>query len=253
MSFLAGRLAATEGAFFLQESKNAAGRLADNLPPSTPSPIPSPPSADVLPEVLRHSIPIKRSSKPSDPSLSTASPSKWILHHDGSASASANPNPNPNPLRAYVSLPPATFGPKRWQIPSEHPHFSASTANDLRLRRDQHPISAPPDPEKLKALMRGYSQIAKAFAAATLLVFGGVTALSLYTAHKLDLHSANDVRTKGRDAIQPQVNKLKERMSPLRTWAENVSRRWHIDENKEAKEHTMIKEFSKAIGVKTSN
>ncbi|KAJ1696091.1 hypothetical protein LUZ63_004603 [Rhynchospora breviuscula] len=251
MSFLAGRLAATEGAYFLQESKHAAGRLADNLPPapSTSPSIPSPSSADVLPEILRHSIPIKikrSSSKASDPSLSTQTPSKWLLHHHGSGSsgsASAHSvSANPNPLRAYVSLPQATFGPKRWQIPTEHPHFSASTANDLR--RDKHP--APPDPDKLKALMRGYSQISKAFAAATLLVFGGVTALSLYTAHKLDLHSANDVRTKGRDALQPQVDKLKERV-------ENVSRRWHMEGNKKAKENAMIKEFSKAIGVKTSN
>lgn len=42
----------------------------------------------------------------------------------------------------------------RWQVPSEQPYFSASTANDLR--RDKYPVS--PDPEKLKALMRGYSQ-----------------------------------------------------------------------------------------------
>ncbi|KAJ3700643.1 hypothetical protein LUZ61_004348 [Rhynchospora tenuis] len=250
MSFLPGRLAATEGAYFLHESKHAAGRLADKLPPSPASASPSPPNggaaADVLPEVLRHSIPIKRSSKGSDPSLSTAS--KWLLEHGSGSAQSVSPDAV-NPLRAYVSLPQATFGPKRWQIPSEQPHFSASTANDLR--RDKYP--APPDPEKLKALMRGYSQIAKAFAAATLVVFGGVTALSVYTANKLELHSANDVRTKGRDAIQPQVDKIKERMSPLRTWVENVSRRWHMEGNKEAKDNTMIKEFSKAIGVKTSN
>lgn len=67
MSFLAGRLAATEGAFFNQHSKQAAIALKQKLNPnSTPSstsnpnlaPGESPSQADVLPEVLRHSLPI---------------------------------------------------------------------------------------------------------------------------------------------------------------------------------------------------
>ena len=68
MSFLAGRLAATEGAFFNQHSKQAAIALKQKLNPnSTPSPSTSNPNlapggsssqADVLPEVLRHSLPI---------------------------------------------------------------------------------------------------------------------------------------------------------------------------------------------------
>lgn len=118
MSFLPGRLAATEGAYFLHESRHAAARLADELPPSAASPFPSPstpPPADVLPEILRHSLPVKRASAAPDPSLSTAS--KWLLHgspspppHSHSLSLSADAI---NPLRAYVSLPQATFGPKR--------------------------------------------------------------------------------------------------------------------------------------------
>lgn len=115
MSFLPGRLAATEGSYFLHESKYAAGRLAEKLPPSPASASASPPPpstvapADVLPEILRHSIPIKRASAGSDPSLSTAS--KWGINGSGSAnSVSADAI---NPLRAYVSLPQTTFGPKR--------------------------------------------------------------------------------------------------------------------------------------------
>lgn len=114
MSFLPGRLAATEGAYFLQESKLAAGRLADKLPPSaspSPSPSPSPANggtADVLPEILRHSVPIKSASAV-DPSLSTAS--KWVL--DGSGSVKSVSADAISPLRAYVSLPQTTFGPRR--------------------------------------------------------------------------------------------------------------------------------------------
>lgn len=41
----------------------------------------------------------------------------------------------------------------RWQLPNEHPKFSASTANELR--HDRYPSM---DPEKLKAVVAGYSQ-----------------------------------------------------------------------------------------------
>ena len=67
MSFLAGRLAATEGAFFNQHSKQAAIALKQKLnpnsiPSSTSNPNLAPgessSQADVLPEVLRHSLPI---------------------------------------------------------------------------------------------------------------------------------------------------------------------------------------------------
>ncbi|KAJ3694914.1 hypothetical protein LUZ60_000291 [Juncus effusus] len=245
MSFLAGRLAAIEGSYFLHESKQAAGRLAQKLPPSAGD---SPPStnlaaaADVLPEILRHSIPIKGAAVvESDPSLSTGS--KWVI--EGSRSSNSVSADVINPLRAYVSLPQATFGPKRWNVPNEQPHFLASTANDLR--RDKHP--APVDSEKLKAVIRGYSQIVKAFAVATLVVFGGATVLFIYTANKLELHSTEDIKTRGRDAIQPRIDMVKERMGPVRTWAKNISRKWRVEGNRQVKE----KEFSEAFGTKTSN
>ncbi|KAL9263953.1 hypothetical protein AKJ16_DCAP22133 [Drosera capensis] len=59
MSFLAGRLTAKEGAYFLDQSKQAITCLAPRATATTPPPATttSPPSADVLPEVLRHSLP----------------------------------------------------------------------------------------------------------------------------------------------------------------------------------------------------
>jgi len=102
----------------------------------------------------------------------------------------------------------------RWQLPNEQPSYLASTANERR--RDRAP--APMDPEKLKAVIAGYSQsifsclkklsssvledllflfwivtVGKAFIAATFLVFGGATAVMLYTADKLQLHSVSHV------------------------------------------------------------
>lgn len=125
MSFLAGRLAGKEGAFFFQESKHAVNRLAEkssttvkNLPPhASSSTIEHESQADVLPEVLRHSLPSKIFGKPYEPSsLSTSS--KWALQSDHPNSSSTVSPDVLNPLRAYVSLPQVTFGPKRY-----HPSF----------------------------------------------------------------------------------------------------------------------------------
>ncbi|TVT99277.1 hypothetical protein EJB05_45477 [Eragrostis curvula] len=246
MSFLAGRIAAAkEGSYFLKESKNAVGRLAQKLPASA-SP-PGPPasaqsSPDVLPEILRHSVPIKGTPPPAGASLDASS--RWALPPGEAAGSSPDAL---NPLRSFVSLPQATFGPKRWQLQNEQPQYSASTANDRR--RDKSP--PPMDPEKLKAVIAGYSQIGKAFVAATILVFGGATAALLYTADKLQLHSVDDVRTKGKDALRPRADMIKEKITPLRSWAEEMSRKWHFEGDKEAKEKSvMVRQLSRALGAR---
>ncbi|CAD5167785.1 unnamed protein product [Musa acuminata subsp. malaccensis] len=255
MSFLAGRLAATEGAYFLHESKNAVGRLAQKLPP------PPPPSAsadgvkaltddavgtaDVLPEILRHSLPIKGAAVPEPSSLSFSS--RWLVHSSSSSSAPVLSDSH-NPLRSYISLPQATFGPKRWQVPLEQPNISASTANELR-----HDRYSPADSEKIKAALVGYSQIGKAFAVATSIVFGGATILLAYAANSLQLHSIDDIKTKGRDLIQPGADMVKEQMGPFRIWAEKMSRKWHREVDGEAKEKTIIKELARTLGSRTSN
>jgi len=190
MSFLAGRLAGKEGAFFFQESKHAVNRLAEksattvkNLPPpSSSSTIEHESQADVLPEVLRHSLPSKIFGKPYEPSsLSTSS--KWALRSDHPNSSSTVSPDVLNPLRAYVSLPQVTFGPKRyppsfdkynisssfflfffqfwlnigggmipnrWELPSEEHSVLASTANEMR--KDRYTTI---NPDKLKAAAEG--------------------------------------------------------------------------------------------------
>lgn len=84
MSFLAGRLAATEGAFFSQNSKQAALALKQKLksnppainPHSNPAPsVTNASQADVLPEVLRHSLPIGYGVAAELETASTPSPS----------------------------------------------------------------------------------------------------------------------------------------------------------------------------------
>ncbi|XP_057955952.1 uncharacterized protein LOC131149498 [Malania oleifera] len=256
MSFLAGRLASTEGAYFLQESKHAVGRLVGKnknrkiLPPSPTSSIASSlevddAAADVLPEILRHSLPSKLFEPPLDSSLSP--PSKWALPSDAGGVSSVSPDAL-NPLRAYLSMPPVTFGPKRWELPVTEHSVVASTANELRRDKYTHV-----NPEKLKAAAEGLSQIGKAFAVATAIIFGGATLMFGLVSSKLELHNTDDIRTKGRDLVQPKVEMFREQLIPLRTWADNMSRKWHLERGEDAKEKPMMKELSKILGAKTAN
>ncbi|KAL3849003.1 hypothetical protein ACJIZ3_010885 [Penstemon smallii] len=224
MSFLAGRLASTEGAYFFQESKQAVTRMLQNQKNTTPiissSLSSSPPTAeastaaDVLPEVLRHSLPPKifNSSSEISNTSSFSKSSKWVIPPDPNNKNRSFVSPDAlNPLRAYVSLPQVTFGPKRWQIPNSENSIIPSTANDLR--EDKH-ITI--NPEKLKAAAAGLTQIGSAFAVATAFVFGGAALTFWLVVSKLEVHDANDVRTKGKDLFQPELEKFKEHLVPIR-------------------------------------
>ncbi|CAL5398484.1 unnamed protein product [Camellia sinensis] len=100
-------------------------------------------------EVLRQSLPSKTFQSPSKLSLSRAS--KWVLHSDLKNAPSVS-HEALNPLRAYVSLPRVTFGPKSL-LPNTDSSVLASTANELR--RDKY---TPVNPKKLKAAAVGLSQ-----------------------------------------------------------------------------------------------
>ncbi|MBA0560557.1 hypothetical protein Goshw_005320 [Gossypium schwendimanii] len=249
MSFLAGRLAGKEGAFFFQESKQAVNRLVEKTPKNLPS---NPPSlgqqtqADVLPEVLKHSLPSKIFRQPSDASSLSRS-SKWALHTHPTNASSSSPDAL-NPLRAYVSLPQVTFGPKRWELPTTEHSTMASTANELR--KDKY---TPLNPEKLKAAAEGLKRIGMAFIVATTMVFGGAALMFGIAASKLELHSSDDVRTKGKDLVQPKFEMIREQLVPLRTWAENTSKKWHLEREDAIKDKPIIKELSKTLGAKTNN
>ncbi|XP_015081619.1 uncharacterized protein LOC107025348 [Solanum pennellii] len=252
MSFLAGRVAGKEGAFFFEESKHAVTRLAQKInknPTSSNSNSLNQESSspDVLPEILRHSLPSKIFHSPSSADSSLSNTSKWVLPTDPNRTNSVSPDAL-NPLRAYVSLPQVTFGPKRWQLPDTENSVQASTANDLR--RDKYTTI---NPEKLKAAAVGMSQIAKAFAIATALVFGGSALTFGLAASKLELHNPDDIRTKGKDMVQRRLETFKEQLNPLRIWAEEKSKKWHLDKKEDIKEKPLIKELSKILGAKSSN
>ncbi|KAH1211706.1 hypothetical protein GmHk_14G040091 [Glycine max] len=245
MSFLAGRLAGKEAAYFFQESKQAVGKLAQKNPlPKTNNnnlnfhegydP------ADVLPEVLRHSLPSKVFRNEEATSFSFSA-SKWVLHSDPKTQSSVSPDAL-NPLRAYLSLPQVTFGPKRWQLPEAANTVSASTANESR--QDRHATHV--NPEKLKAAGEGLAHVGKAFAVATAFVFGGAALVFGMVASKLELQNMSDIKTKGKDYVEPKLENIKEQ------FAENMSRKWHVERD-DVKQKTIIKELSKIWGEKRTD
>ncbi|EYU43125.1 hypothetical protein ABFS82_08G116500 [Erythranthe guttata] len=265
MSFLAGRVAGAEGAYFLQESKQAVARilqtqkknnntkLLNPIPEENNELLPSSSSssaADVLPEVLRHSLPSKFFYSPlqNSSSSSFSDTSKWVLKPDPKVGVNSGVSPDAlNPLRAYVSLPQVTFGPKRWQIPNSENSVVASTANDLR--NDKYSTISS---DKLKAAVAGLSQIGSAFAVATAIVFGGTALIFGLTASKLEMHNGDDIRNKGKDLVQPKLEIFKEQLTPLRTWAEDLSKKWHFEREESVKDNSLIKELSRRMGAKTS-
>lgn len=234
MSFLAGRLAGTEGAFFAQQSKIAAARLREKLgdagSPSTSTAKKignySESKADVLPEILSHSMPPYISSgqdASASSSLSLQSslasvPSLSVRGRGGGGSHQLVGYHDPNvmnPLNAWVSLPRATFGPKRWMLPSEESSLQASTANESRQELTV-------DTEKTKAAMEGFTAIGKAFAIATGIVFGGTILVGTILTAKLQLHTRDDIKREGKNLIQPKVEVIKERFMPVKTWELNT-------------------------------
>ncbi|KAL8142735.1 hypothetical protein V2J09_015767 [Rumex salicifolius] len=278
MSFLAGRLAAKEAEYFIQESRNSVTRLLQKkLPTTTPSPSSadsqvSSSSVDVLPEVLRHSLPPKLFHQPplSDYSSPTSASTKWSIQPSAqNSSSSAVSSDALNPLRGYVSLPQVTFGPKRWQMPEAGGSVTASTANELR--EDRYTTV---NPEKLKAATQGLAHIGKAFAAATAIIFGGAALTFGLAASKLEVRNvskdynnasilgrsnleamtsaSDDIKIKGRDLVQPQVESFRERLVPLRTWVEEKSKNWHHKMEHDMKETPFVKELSKRIRAKAS-
>ncbi|KAI3729823.1 hypothetical protein L6452_18493 [Arctium lappa] len=79
MSFIVGRLVAgKEGAYFLQESKHVVSRLVERTNKPTVAATNRPPihqtldnEADILPEILKHSLPSRIFQPPSDSTLTT--------------------------------------------------------------------------------------------------------------------------------------------------------------------------------------
>ncbi|KAE8785687.1 hypothetical protein D1007_40592 [Hordeum vulgare] len=262
----------TGGCVLLQESRNAAGRLAQKLPASEHGPRPAPPPPS--PDVLRRSsaTPCLYGPRRLRPTQTLYGSTPLGPPPGGAEAAGVSPDVL-NPLRSYVALAAGHLrhrpqkekpygNPEKealeleargfhvdlftdGKLPTDRHYYSPSSTIDPR--RDMHP--PPMDPEKLKAIIARYSQVGKALLsiAGTVLVIGEATAELLCTANKLQLHSVDDVRAKGKE----HADMIKVQLTPLRKWAEDTSQKWHYKGKKVSKEKPVLdRELSRALSAK---
>ncbi|KAI3992715.1 hypothetical protein MKX01_021676 [Papaver californicum] len=232
MSFLARRSASVEGAYFYQESKLAVNRLVEKNKKNNPdyasslnssiSVVKNETQADVLPEILKHSLPLKISEPFSESSISTAS--KWNLPRDATKVHSLTTEAL-NPFRSYLVLPQVTLGPKRWQFPEGENSVFASTANDLRT--DKYNIYG--DAGKLKVISAGISQIGASFAIATALVFGGAALAFGIASSKLDIHNISFLNKVKMNLADPKYQAMGKNQNKTKFYikhADNIRGGW---------------------------
>ncbi|MCO5605315.1 hypothetical protein L7F22_059497 [Adiantum nelumboides] len=250
MSFLGRRGAALEGAFFSQTSKEAIARLREKAAKSS-SPLAVESStnaalapereadADVLPEILQHSLPEQQQYDDLLPSSLSPSPSSLAsLASPKSPSPVQHRRMDTTGLAFLPILPQASFGPRRWTPPDEEVKISASTANEAR----QEGMPTINDAQA-KALLEGYGVVLKAFLIATAIVVGGATAGIAILVSKLQLHSLEDVRIKGHEHLQPRIEAVRRRFEPWREWVQKRS-------NNKGQRTAMGGPFAQAVGLK---
>lgn len=237
MSFLARRVAASEGAFFSQTSKESIAKLREKAArSSSPKCVESASvssheegNADVLPEILQHSLPEQQFDgllpSPFSPSPSSLAASLSSSVHSSPSSSHHRMDTN-GPLSFLPTLPQASFGPSRWTPAEEEVKILASTANESRMEG-----MTTMDDARAKALVDGYAIVMKAFLIATALVVGGATVVAGVVGSKLQIRSIDDIPIKGREHMQPRVELIRESFEPWRQWVQKRSRDWNIGDS----------------------
>lgn len=118
----------------------------------------------------------------------------------------------------------------------------ASTANEARVEG-----SPTIDDAKAQELVEGYSTVVKAFLVATALVVAGATVVVGVVGSKLQIHSIDDLRTKGHERMQPRAEAIRQSVEPWKKWAQQRSRNWNMDDNKR---NVISGPFAEALGLK---
>lgn len=264
MSFLPGRMAATEGAFFREQSKAAAKFLKEKMDPQKLAET-APSSnanahAGTLPEILMHTSPTpppgfspppvtaKRPPSPVPEGSTLAGVSQSIMKQvtkvDGPPQLGLDKLIGNDPIGLLSTSVPreTTFGPRRWNLeytPGSQP--VPSTANAARLETE--PVVDPPTEQEVR---EGMFAIAKAFGAATAMVFGGAAVCVGYLGYRLEWHSLEDIKIKSREVMVPRVESLREWFKPTQQWATQKAEKWKIEE---AERQALGLEFANSLGV----
>ncbi|GAB2216287.1 hypothetical protein Droror1_Dr00024058 [Drosera rotundifolia] len=79
----------------------------------------------------------------------------------------------------------------------------------------------------------------------------GVQEVEPFGLSKVHKDESDDIRTKGKEIVQPKFEAFKERFNPSRNWAENTSKRWCVEIDHDVREKPIIKELSKNLGARS--
>lgn len=104
------------------------------------------------------------------------------------------------------------------------------------------------DAAKVQSLMTGLSSVSKAFAAATILVYGGGAVALLLTCGALGIRRLEDIPTKGGELLQPSISSVKDTLEPLRLWIKESTARWSLTEEEQ---RAVGARFAQAFQVNT--
>ncbi|XP_024524987.1 uncharacterized protein LOC9654662 isoform X1 [Selaginella moellendorffii] len=202
--FLGRRVAAAEGGYFASRSREAIANLRrkqqeqvgsskeSNSDVALLSEAENQAKADVLPEILQHSIPLR--------------PGKEEMSVDsGLRSEKTIASPRIDPGDGYLTATPRTWG----FGPLEGFNRQPSTANETRAAPEMSAAQA-------KLVVEGYLMIVKAFFIGTALVCGGAVLGAKMITTCLGIKSMDDIPVKGREFFQPKVDGLRAMLEPAR-------------------------------------
>lgn len=185
---------------------------------------------DVLPEVLKHRLPVSPHQEPHvlrRSSLQSAS----LTGAEAAAGAQAA-------LQPVGHLPSLRLGPSKYQLPRAV-EVVPSTANARRGGRAA-------DKATVEAMMRGIRTVSKAFGVATVLVYGGGIVAFAATCRALGVTAIEDLPSKAEGALQPRIERVRARLQPFRERVLAMAAKWRMTEDEQ---RSMGSPFAQGLGL----
>lgn len=104
------------------------------------------------------------------------------------------------------------------------------------------------DEAKAKALMEGYTVVMKAFLMGTALVVGGAIVAAGVVSSKLEIHSIDDIRSKGHEYMQPRAEAVRQNVEPWKQWAQQRSGYWKLGDS--SQHNAVSADLAKVLGLR---
>eukprot|EP00898_Chlorokybus_atmophyticus_P000050 jgi/Chlat1/1045/Chrsp110S01559 len=255
MSFLSGRGFAVEGSYFKEEDKLALARRRrllqeKGLLPEESSPSSSSSSSlsfdesscttDVLPEVLAQRRLLSGGGGGGD-GVSEAERRRVERAPPIPPRTSRGTTLRATPTLQMWELPQTPLGRGRWDLQMVEDTPSRPPPRPRAIPQSEHARRA--------ALGRGVWMLTKAFTTATAVVTLGFGGAVILTAKVLDIHSLEDIPTRGKAALEPRIERLRDAVRPM---SQQVSRWKEYAHLSEEQQRAVGADYARVLGAKSS-